>query len=345
MFKIVKIVLVASLLILPFVLAKAAPPTNAVKFVILNPDDSAVGAPVTVTVEAQKNNNQVDTSYQNDVTLIAGGSATGGGLVDIVNGVGSLQINDLVAETVTLSLSDTKGTGLTITSTQNVVFASAEAASWRQQSFWFKDDDGAESPATGFGTANTGVNSNITDIKYGIGFRIRFQIRVAQNAGTIIPRLEFKEGGNCATGSWTPITAGSSIFRLNPSVYFADGASTTQQLGGGSNFVQGYIWDSSNPGNSQILLKNEFTEYEWNLGITPEIQKSTDYVFRVSNNATALNVYNQCPTARSEEIIKGSVSPTTVVFSGTAFPRSSVAIVNKDANFESTVSQDAKVKK
>jgi hypothetical protein len=50
------------------------------------------------------------------------GSATGGGSVDIVSGVGSIAINDTVAETVTLTLSDTQGTGLNVSSTQDVVF-------------------------------------------------------------------------------------------------------------------------------------------------------------------------------------------------------------------------------
>jgi len=48
-------------------------------------------------------------------------------VVDIVAGVGTLAINDLTAETVNLSLTDTEGTGLTVTSTQDVVFAPGTA--------------------------------------------------------------------------------------------------------------------------------------------------------------------------------------------------------------------------
>ena len=55
------------------------------------------------------------------MTLGVSGSATGGGLVDIVNGVGTRQISDAVPETVTLSLSDTQGTGLNVSSTQTVI--------------------------------------------------------------------------------------------------------------------------------------------------------------------------------------------------------------------------------
>lgn len=320
----------------------AAPPTNAVKFFIVDPDDSVVGASVTITVEARKQNNQVDTAYQNDVTLVTSGSATGGGLVNIVNGVGTLAINDLVAETVTLSLSDTEATGLDVSSTQNVVFSSAEAASWRQQSFRFRDDDGTEISATGFGASDAGENSNLTDREPGTVFRLRFQIKVAQANGSISPRLEFREGNNCVSGDWTVVTSGSAPFHLRPSSLFVDGASTTQQLTGGPNFVAGKIFESTNPANSISLLKNESSEYEWSLNTSANVLLNTTYSFRITNNGVALDNYIQCPTLKTffPPAPGGAVTITTVTFSGKAFPGASVFIVDKDANFERTISQD-----
>ncbi|MFZ3044157.1 MAG: MBG domain-containing protein [Minisyncoccia bacterium] len=100
----------------------------AVKFVILDPSDGTVDAPIVVTVQAQKPDNSVDTNYQNNVTLATSGSATGGGVVDIINGVGSLNISDTVAETVGLSLTDSSATGLDVSSTQSVVFAGGAIA-------------------------------------------------------------------------------------------------------------------------------------------------------------------------------------------------------------------------
>ena len=97
--------------------------SSATKFVILNPNDETVGTPITITVQAQRTNGNVDTNYQNDITLVTDGSATGAGLVDIVNGIGTININDNVAETVNLSLSDTQGTGLDISSVQDVIFS------------------------------------------------------------------------------------------------------------------------------------------------------------------------------------------------------------------------------
>ncbi len=102
----------------------------ATKFVILPPAGGPVGTPVTVTVQAQDASGNVDTSYQNGVTLVADGSATGAGLVNIVNGVGTKSVDDTTAETVHLSLSDTQATGLNVSSTQTLAFAPGPVASF-----------------------------------------------------------------------------------------------------------------------------------------------------------------------------------------------------------------------
>ena len=94
----------------------------ATKFVILPPASGTVDAPITVTVEAQEPDDSIDTNYQNNVTLNASGSATGGGVVDIVNGIGHLDVSDTHAETVTLSLSDSQSTNLDVSSTQPLTF-------------------------------------------------------------------------------------------------------------------------------------------------------------------------------------------------------------------------------
>src|SRR5207249_1473934 len=83
----------------------------ATKFVILNPADGTVDAPITVTVQLQDQfGNVVSSGLDKDkaVRLSSGRSATGGGLVDIVNGVGTKSLSDQLAETVNLSLTDTQ---------------------------------------------------------------------------------------------------------------------------------------------------------------------------------------------------------------------------------------------
>lgn len=327
-------------------LAGAAPPTEANRFFIVNPNDSIVGTPVTVTIEARRGND-VDTNYQNDVTLVTNGSATDGGLVDIVNGVGTITINDLVAETVTLSLSDTQATGLDTSSIQDVIFSAGGSANFNQQKFLFRDDDGDEITATGFGAENVNQNANIINVAPGTALRLRFAVKLTQADGSIAPRLEFKEGTDCTTGTWTVTASASSVFSLQSSPNFIDGATTTQQLVGGPNFIAGQILESANPASSLNMLKNQSTEYEWSLKTANNTPLGTTYSFRVTNNSTALNTYDQCPTLTTQSPPPppsggggSGVRPTIVTFSGKAFPGAKILVVDKDVRFEKIVSQD-----
>jgi phosphotransferase system IIA component/3'-phosphoadenosine 5'-phosphosulfate (PAPS) 3'-phosphatase len=100
------------------------------RYAILNPTDGVVNTPITVTVQAQDQFANVVASENRDVTLLVSGSASGAGLVDIQNGSGTRAINDAVPETVTLTLSDTEGTGLNVSSTQNVAFSTGTATQY-----------------------------------------------------------------------------------------------------------------------------------------------------------------------------------------------------------------------
>src|SRR5947199_374647 len=102
----------------------------ATKFVILNPADGTVDAPVIVTVQLQDQFGNLVSSgpdKDKDVTLNTSGAATGGGVVDIVNGVGTKSISDQVAQTVNLSLSDSQTTGFNVSSVQDVIFGHGAA--------------------------------------------------------------------------------------------------------------------------------------------------------------------------------------------------------------------------
>ena len=101
----------------------SAAPITATRFVIINPTDGTVDAPITVTVKAVDGSGNVDTSQNSGVTLTTDGSATGGGVVTFVNGVGTIALSDRAAETVNLGLVDSQNTKLDVSSTQNVVFA------------------------------------------------------------------------------------------------------------------------------------------------------------------------------------------------------------------------------
>ncbi|MFA5854196.1 MAG: dockerin type I domain-containing protein [Patescibacteria group bacterium] len=102
--------------------AVSAAPIVATRFAILDPEDVVVGGNMTVVVRAEDASGNVDTSYQTDVRLNADGSATGDGVIDVVNGVGTATLTSAVAETVTLTLTDVESTGLNVSSMQQAVF-------------------------------------------------------------------------------------------------------------------------------------------------------------------------------------------------------------------------------
>jgi len=105
---------------------------GAVKFIFANaPASATAGDTVTFNVEAVDSFGAIDTSFNQDVTVTKTGSGSGapagGGLVTIINGVGTSTINDTVAETVNLAMQDTQSTGLNVSSTASVVFSSGPA--------------------------------------------------------------------------------------------------------------------------------------------------------------------------------------------------------------------------
>jgi len=78
-----------------------------------------------VTVRAEDNSGNVDTTFGGSVTLLTSGTATGGGSMTLVNGIGTLSISDTIAEIVTLSLLHTGGTPLNASSTRMFRFIEA----------------------------------------------------------------------------------------------------------------------------------------------------------------------------------------------------------------------------
>ena len=103
----------------------------ASKFVILDPGSGMVGVQFTITIQAQDSSNQLVTTYNGGVTLVATGtSVTGGGLANIVNGVGTSTVSTNVAQTVTLALSDTQSTGFDVSSSRLVTFSPGPTAAF-----------------------------------------------------------------------------------------------------------------------------------------------------------------------------------------------------------------------
>jgi hypothetical protein len=96
-----------------------------VKFVIFHPSDATAGGSITVTIQAQTTTSSIATIFNGGVTIVLGGSASvvgGDALVTLTDGVGTVDITDHAAETVPLSLTDSQGTGLDVSSTETAHF-------------------------------------------------------------------------------------------------------------------------------------------------------------------------------------------------------------------------------
>lgn len=94
-------------------------------YVILQPGPASIGTPFTLQVEARDENGDLMTDLEADVTVRTTGNArlANNGLVDIQAGRGTINILNTTAETVTLTLEDTEGVGLDVSSTVDLTFS------------------------------------------------------------------------------------------------------------------------------------------------------------------------------------------------------------------------------
>jgi hypothetical protein len=106
-----------------FAINAPASSSTAVRFLFANVTSSAVvGANVTFNIEAINSSGTIDTSFEQGVTLTVGGSGTGGGLIAIIDGVGTSTISDTVAQNVALGLEDSQSTNLDASAAAHVTF-------------------------------------------------------------------------------------------------------------------------------------------------------------------------------------------------------------------------------
>ena len=110
----------------------AISPGQSVRYTLIDPKDGDPNDPnapgstdtsVVVSVEARDQFDNVATSEEKDVRIVASGSAqfeSGSGVADIRAGKGSVTITDTVAEEVALSLVDSSATKYNVKSTQKV---------------------------------------------------------------------------------------------------------------------------------------------------------------------------------------------------------------------------------
>lgn len=229
----------------------------------------------------------------------------------------------------------------------NFVF-SAATVQWQQTNYWFRDDDGGESSATGYGASNAAKNTDVTNVSAGANFRLRFAVKAIVAAGAISPRIEFRQGSDCSSGTWTAISTSTAPFSLRLSNFFADGDATTQQISSG-NFTAGKMLETTNPSPSRTVNQNYSTEDEWSLAAGNGVTFGATYAFRITNNGVALNSYPKCPllTIASLPAPPEIASRVTLIrFFGRAYPGAQITLLRKIGEEETplqstTVASDA----
>jgi len=147
-------------------------------------------------------------------------------------------------------------------------------------------------------------------VQRSVNFRVRFQIYNDSGATyTWQPRLESSLN---APLSWSavPLTSGALPFFVTDTSQFANGAAISTAyfaLGTGlGTAVDGVAFDTQNPGASFGILNGNYTEIEFNIQANANAVISGDYVFRLTNNGTALTAYQQL----GEVIMQSPPGPT-----------------------------------
>ncbi|MHB9004943.1 MAG: cytochrome c3 family protein [Coriobacteriia bacterium] len=141
-----------------------------------------------------------------------------------------------------------------------------------------------------------GVDSDTPGVLRNTSFRVRFQFYNSGNtARAWTPRLEYS---SVSSGTWTavPTTSGTAPFFVTDTIQYTNGTAIPTAnfgLGTGIGTAQnGVAYDSQNPGGAITLNANSYTEIEFNLQANANAAYYVVYLFRVTDNGTALSSYN-----------------------------------------------------
>ena len=153
------------------------------------------------------------------------------------------------------------------------------------------DDDGNES-----GSTLLGSNGDDRSVNVGTIIRLRFVIEETANSKTetIYPEIQQNYEG----GGWEVMDTSTTEAIVLTSSYVSDGTATTQRLGytsGGPTWIAGFICDDNDNAHS-VSLRYNYTEVEFVIQVQSSLVSNDDQIqFRVYNNGTALNTYDDTP--------------------------------------------------
>ncbi len=98
-----------------------------VAFVIIDPQDSFVEVAVRVTVYALDEYGNINRADNRSVTLVTSGPVSGAGVVTLAQGVGVASLVSHIPQTINLSLVDSSATGVSVSSSQQLVLVQRPA--------------------------------------------------------------------------------------------------------------------------------------------------------------------------------------------------------------------------
>ena len=189
----------------------------------------------------------------------------------------------------------------------------AGSATFVQQHYRWRNDDGSETTATWKAAADTATSG----VARGQNIRLRFCVGNTGSSGSVSARLEY---ATASGGPWAAIAtdgAGLAPFEMSLSPNYADGAATTALLAGSGSFVSGKMLERpSNTGAAITVASNQYSNVEYCFQATAKAMGSTTYYFRVSNAGTALTTYSQ--TARLTMAAGEANEAPAIVSPGTA---------------------------
>ncbi len=171
-------------------------------------------------------------------------------------------------------------------------------ATFDQDSFRGRNDDGSETTATWKANANINWTQAVDE-----NFRVRFLIQ--ETAG--VAESNFKEDlqYNLNGAGWNDVDDSTSlVVRMSLSGNFAHGDDTTQQVGAGTFVVDNDGMNETNPPGGTMVpdfAGNDETEFEFCVQIRGADVNDADTVeLRITKAGTALNSYTNTPSITVE---------------------------------------------
>lgn len=179
------------------------------------------------------------------------------------------------------------------------------AASYEQEAFRFRNDDGTETTATWKAAENTNftllVDANQT-------FRLRIELQENNSTGTAAAfTIRYSKNG----AAYATVTTATSDIKLVASGTVADATATTNQLTTSvKTHVNGQF--DSNGTVANITINNQSTELEYCLqGVAANLVHGDTYDFRCyRGGTTALQTYTRTPRLTVVKTVTGMAAIT-----------------------------------